>query len=173
MPNFAVGGKKKKLAMGGKVHEVRMQRDLFGHLLAVSLEKKIDLAKILTYPLTPMPMPWCHVDGAICKTNKSTLMKALVKEVDDNSTPENVDAIIFDGFFILHLIQDLPASSGSIARKVLQMLTNNKAQRIDVILVRYYHPSIKDCEHVLRGAIRSVMQPQDRNKYDQLIFPGS
>ncbi|CAH0563075.1 unnamed protein product [Brassicogethes aeneus] len=150
--NFASGGKKKKVAMGAKVQEVRMQRDLFGRLLALSLKKKIDLAKVLTYPLTPMPMSLCHVDGTICKTDKSTLMKTLTNEVDDNSEPQYVDVIIFDGFFMLHLIKDLPTTFGNVARKVLQILTKNNARRIDVVFDRYFNPSIKDCERELRGA---------------------
>lgn len=52
MFTFADTIKKKKITMAGKVQEVRMQRDLFGYLLGLSLEQKIDLEKVLSYPPT-------------------------------------------------------------------------------------------------------------------------
>lgn len=73
--------KKKKTKVGDKVQEMRMQRDLFGRILGISIDYKIDVAKILSYPITPMPLSMCYIDGAICNTQKSTLMKSLEKDV--------------------------------------------------------------------------------------------
>ena len=42
-----------------------MQRDLFGRLLGISLNEKIDIKKVLTFPLTPVPLSLCHIDGTI------------------------------------------------------------------------------------------------------------
>lgn len=56
MFTFADTIKKKKITVAGKVQEVRMQQDLFVHLLGFSLEQKIDLEKVLSYPLTPVPL---------------------------------------------------------------------------------------------------------------------
>ena len=47
------------------MQEVRIQRDLFGRMLGISINHKIDIARILSYPITPVPL--CHFDGAICK----------------------------------------------------------------------------------------------------------
>lgn len=44
--NFASIIKKRKIGIGGILAEVKLQKDLFGRLLAISLEKKIDLAKV-------------------------------------------------------------------------------------------------------------------------------
>ena len=60
--------KKNQTKIGGKVQEVRIQRDLFGRMLGISINYKIDIidiARILSYPITPVPL--CHFDGAICK----------------------------------------------------------------------------------------------------------
>lgn len=64
---------KKNIEIAGKVIEVKMQRDLFGKLLGIAMENSVDLDKVLSYPLTPVPLSFCHIDGGICKTNKSLL----------------------------------------------------------------------------------------------------
>ena len=44
--NFASCIKPKKVTIAGKTQEVKLQRDLFGRLLGISLDAKIDMAKI-------------------------------------------------------------------------------------------------------------------------------
>ncbi|XP_067618035.1 uncharacterized protein [Eurosta solidaginis] len=78
--NFSNTVQKKKMPVSGKVVEVRMERDLFGQLLSVSLQQTLDIDKVLTYPLTPVPFPLCHLDITICTTAKSALLKLLEKK---------------------------------------------------------------------------------------------
>lgn len=61
-----------------------MQRDLFRRLLGISLTHKVDIERVLTFPLTPVPRSMCHTDGSICKTDKSQLLKLIEKKIDDN-----------------------------------------------------------------------------------------
>ncbi|CAG9814704.1 unnamed protein product [Phaedon cochleariae] len=151
--NFASIATKKKVKVGNKVQEVRMQRDTFGRLLALAMnpDYEVDLAKALSYPLTPLPMSLCHFDGTICKTNKSSLMNLLEAEVESEGPPY-VDVVLLDGFFILHMMKDVPKLFGNIAKKIMQIITKYKGHRIDVLFDRYSHPSIKDYEHDLRQA---------------------
>lgn len=65
------------MKFGRKVHEITLQRDLFGHSLALSLDTTIDLEKVLCFPITPMPLSLCHIDchiGSLNKTDKSVLI---------------------------------------------------------------------------------------------------
>ena len=82
--NFTDILKKKKISLSGKVVELQMQRDLFGQLLSVSLQKELNIDKVLTYPLTPVPLSMCHIDGTICKT----LLKLL--EMQFQSEPPKI-----------------------------------------------------------------------------------
>lgn len=75
-----------------------MQRDLFGRLLAISVEQQIDLEKVLSYPLTPLLLALCHLDGKHCKTDKSALMKALERSIN-SEPPAYTDVVLIDGFF--------------------------------------------------------------------------
>jgi hypothetical protein len=113
--NFATAVPKQKISVSGKLIAVQMQRDLFGQLLSISLEQKLNIDKVLAYPLTPVPLALCHIDGMINKTDKSVLLKMLQKEIHSNP-PERCDVIIYDGFFIMHSIRDVPSSLGKYLR---------------------------------------------------------
>ena len=141
--------KKKKIKIGGKIQEVKIQKDLFGRMLGISLDYKIDFAKILSYPITSVPLSMCHLDGTICKTDKSALLKGLEKEVE-HEEPPRIDVVLIDGFFLLHTMKNVPKQFGNISKKMLQMVTHLRASRIDVIFDQYFTPSIKDYEHSQR-----------------------
>ncbi|KYN03439.1 hypothetical protein ALC62_05715 [Cyphomyrmex costatus] len=149
---------KKKVTVARKETELRMQRDLFGQLLHISLKKELDLHKVLAYPLTPVPLSLCHLDGSICKTQKSALMTLLEKYVNSkplHTDPQYTNVMIFDGYFILNLLKDVPLTFGNISKKVLQMICASRATVIVIAFDRYIFPSIKDTEHKLRGMVQA------------------
>ncbi|KAG8177889.1 hypothetical protein JTE90_001720 [Oedothorax gibbosus] len=148
--NFSIDyAKKRKTKLGGKVQEVRVQRDFFGRILGISIDNKVDMAKIFSYPITPVPLSLCHFDGAICKTQKSILMKCLETGVEHDQ-PSHIDIVVIDGFFVLHTMKNVPKTFGCISKKNLQMVTQLNAKRYDVIFDQYFSPSIKDYERFLR-----------------------
>ncbi|XP_018358131.1 PREDICTED: uncharacterized protein LOC108757918 isoform X2 [Trachymyrmex cornetzi] len=146
--------KKKTMKIGQKVHEVKLQRDLFGRLLALSLDTKVDVEKVLCFPITPVPLSLCHIDGSINKTVKSVLVQELEKKLEEvEQPPHQLDFVIVDGFFFLHTFKQMPRSFGDLSKKILQCLVNNSASRVAIVFDRYFTPSIKDCEHTLRGNV--------------------
>lgn len=153
--NFVKSNERKKMVVNNKVQEVRLQRDLFGRMLAISKDQNANIEKILTYPLTPVSMALCNLDGTICKTEKSALTKCLKVESSRSLIP---DIIIIDGFYILHCMKDVPKTFGSISKKLLKTITNNRASEIHLIFDRYFQPSIKGYERSLRRSSSS-----DRN----------
>ena len=147
--NFAEAPKKKKLTLGNKVVELRMQRDLFGR---ISLTHKVDIEKVLLFPLTPLPTSMCHPDGSICKTDKSQLTKLMEKKLETTADeyPSSFDISIVDGFFILHTMKDVPQIFDAISKKFLSSISQMKSDRIDVIFDQYFSTSIKDFERSRR-----------------------
>ncbi|GFY38989.1 hypothetical protein TNIN_122071 [Trichonephila inaurata madagascariensis] len=87
--------KKRKVKVGGKIQEIKIQRDLFGRMLGISMDYNVDISKILSYPMISVPLSMCHLDGTICKTNKSALMKCLEEEVQ-HEQPHHIDVLIID-----------------------------------------------------------------------------
>lgn len=69
--------------------------NLMGRILILALEHKIDMLKILFYPLTAVPLSLCHIDGSMNKTDKSTLLKLLENRIQSIGP----DCTIIDGFF--------------------------------------------------------------------------
>lgn len=119
----------------------------------MSLDNKLDIEKILSYPLTPVPLSLCHIDGKMCNTSKSVLLNILEKKCV-SEPPTRCEVKIFDGFFILHLIKDLPVKFGKIAQKIINFFLSSQAMHVIITFDMYRTPSIKDLEHTSRGESR-------------------
>lgn len=50
----------------------RMERDIFGRLLGISLQRKVDVEKYLKYLLSQFPKALTYPTGEMFETNKST-----------------------------------------------------------------------------------------------------
>ncbi len=85
-----IGGKDQK------IREIRYTRDIFGRLLYLAITQKLDLAEVLSFPLTDVPFSLCHISGAMNKTDKSALLKKLEAKVSDNEDPSQIDAYIVE-----------------------------------------------------------------------------
>ena len=69
---------RKNLKKDGKVVSACLIRDLFGNILNISLERKIDMEEVLSYPLTSIPLSLSHVDAKKRhKTPKSAILNHL------------------------------------------------------------------------------------------------
>ena len=64
------GGRRKLTSKDGKLLSACVVRDVFGILLSLSLEKKIDMEEVFQFPLTPYPLSMCHIDVTMQKTPK-------------------------------------------------------------------------------------------------------
>ena len=155
---YKVGGKDKQLVA------VRMERDLFGSILFLALQRKIDMGEVLKYPLTPVPLSLCDIDGSMLSTCKAALLKELEKRVK-TVAPNSIDSIIVDGMFFLHLLADLPSTFGLVAKFIFQRICSMKADRIDMVFDKTITPSIKDCERDKR------CEEVDRNAMYEITGP--
>lgn len=138
--------KKKVKRKDGKFEEVKVQRDLFGRLLGISLEEKLDIEAVLEYPLTPMPLSFCHLDVSINKTDKSKLIVPILRrDLEQKQIPVELDAVIIDGFFYLYMLKDLPSTFDGLSHNLFV-----KLQNITIVFDTYPTPSIKNNEHEIR-----------------------
>lgn len=53
-----------------KAKEIKATVDSFGRLLYLSVTKILDMLKVLSYPLNPLPLSLAHDDGYPKKTDK-------------------------------------------------------------------------------------------------------
>lgn len=56
-------------------------------MLGISMDHNIYVMKILSYPITPVSLCLCHLDGTICIMNKSVLTKCLETDINHESPP--------------------------------------------------------------------------------------
>lgn len=138
---------------GTKKALLKMERDIFGRLLAIALEKKVDMEYCLTFPLAPAPPALFDCSGEMYKTDKSALAKILKSHIDVSSPPTQVNVEIIDGFYYLHLLGSrMPQSFEKISETILIKLCFSKADEIHLVFDRHITPSIKDCERRDREA---------------------
>ncbi|GFW35628.1 uncharacterized protein TNCV_4434791 [Trichonephila clavipes] len=71
---------------------------------------------------------------------------------DDGFTP-----MWTDGFFMLHIMKEVPQTYDGISKKFLKMISQFKSPRIDIVFDQYLTPSIKDCERLRRNETTSTV----------------
>lgn len=128
-----------------------MERDLFGSLLLLSVKRSVDIEKVLAYPLTPIPLSLCHIEGDIRKTEKLALIKALKNEAKQEPI-EHPDVVVHDGFLLLSSMKDVPLTMANIAKKFLQMVTNTEASIVVLVFHKIASVSIHEHEMDLRDS---------------------
>ena len=106
MYTFATESGKKKVKRDGKVVSACLIRDLLGSILNTSLERKIGMGEVLSYPLTSIPLSLSHVDGSIHKTSKSETLNHLESKVI-SAEPKRMDVTIVGAIFFLYLHPNL------------------------------------------------------------------
>lgn len=82
------------MSVSEKIVEVKMQRDLFGRLIYIAFQKLLDIDKVLSYFLSPIPLSMCHMDGSIDKTNKSAIFKLFEQQITSEA-PERYSIKVY------------------------------------------------------------------------------
>ena len=131
-----------------------MVRGLFGSVLFLSLQRKVDMAEVFYYPLTPVPLSLCYTDGTILKSPKAKLLTELESRVKSEA-PTKIDAAVVDGMFFLHLLVDPPKTFKQIAIYLLRKMFNSfNCKNIHLVFDKVVSPSIKDLERNTRSSTR-------------------
>ena len=153
------GAKGRNKSVERKIPELKCTRDLMGRLVVLAMKKDLDLEHVMSYLLTTVPLSLCSTDGMMAKTDKSVLLKVLENKLEQQKSPQVVDACIIDGNFFLHTLPAtmLPATFGGVARSYLLQAVSLSPKRVDIAVDDYPTPSVKDCERARRGIDDSQM----------------
>ena len=77
----------------------------------------------------------------------------LQRQVEEPTEPSSINALLIDGFFLLHLLKQVPQTFGQLSLKILHFITTmSRSPKGKIFLIFDVHrtPSIKDNEHLLR-----------------------
>ena len=95
-----------------KVKNVLCTRDIWGCLVYLAAVQNLELEHVMSYPMTMAPTSLAHIDGAMNRTDKSSLMRKLEKshksEILDK---QNVNVCLIDFIYFLRMLPpQLPAT---------------------------------------------------------------
>ena len=150
----------------GKIIGATMIRDLFGSILYLSMQQKIDITQVLKYPLTPVLLCLSQVNGAINSTPKSNLLNYIDSQFV--TVPPSIDGTIIDAAFFLRLQINPPDTfrgiAGSILNHIMRYIENVFSFVADIWLT----PSFRDAEHIDRDAALITYKIRGTPKKNQL-----
>ena len=101
--NFSSEAVKKSIKSGDKFKEIRMQRDLFGRMLGLSMDHNVAIVEVFERN---------HQPGIF---------------------PKIYGVVIVDGFYLLHTLLHLPSTFGNISKQIMQISMATKTKRVDII----------------------------------------
>ena len=153
-----------------KTEAVAMVGDLFGSVLFLSSQRKLNMAEVFCYPLKAVPLSLCHTDGTILSAPKSKLLTELESRVKSEASTK-IDAAVVDGMFFLHLLMDPPKNFKQIAIYLLRKMFNSfNCKNIYLVFDKVVSPSIKDLERNKRSSTRQdLFTITDQLRHGQVI----
>lgn len=156
LKNFATENIRGMAKRPSKLCETRHERDMMGYILHLAIEKKMDVRRILSFPLTSAPPSIALHDGtAIYNEDKGEFANLL----SPTSITEQVVPVFFidiiDGFYFLSLRQNAPVKFGLYAEYILHQLCLSEAAEIFLIFAQY------DC-----SSIRNIQAAKIKDLYD-------
>ncbi|KAH3840461.1 hypothetical protein DPMN_113910 [Dreissena polymorpha] len=126
----------------------------------------LDLDELMRYPLKPVPHSLGTPDGFLCKTNKATLMNAILQDVAPSSSPNNATLFIQDGNALFHELTNLAPTFGGICLQLLDIMVSKK----DFVFSTdsYFPNSINGQEIMRRSCCRkfNIDGPETRRPVD-------
>ena len=101
------------------------------------------MAEVFCYPLTPVPLSLCHIDGTMLKSPHALYQLLLLILMLQ----------LLMGCFFLHLLVDPPKTIGQTAIVILnKVLGSFNCRNIHLVFDKVISPSIKDIERNARSA---------------------
>ncbi|KAK3728506.1 hypothetical protein QZH41_002367 [Actinostola sp. cb2023] len=134
-----------------KTKKITAERNVFGQLVMLALDYDLDMKRVLSYPLGPVPwaLAIAKSDGMPVKTEKAKLLHILEgKNQVQRPTTGDIFYVI-DGNALLQAMVAIPSTFGDLADSVFEQLP--KVHRVDFVTDSYHPLSIKEVERSRRG----------------------
>lgn len=130
---------------------------MFRRIVTSARFQNIDLANVLTYELTPVPVSIFNDDATIRKTTKADLAKKLESYSSESlSSTINVNSVFIDGMVVVQELNEKTFSTFNelasiFLKNILSIGRKNKASRITVVFDNYDSKTVKSIERRRRG----------------------
>jgi len=141
--------------------EVVLKADnrLFGKMILISENRKLDMRDVLSYPLGPKPWSLANGDGTLKKTDKARLGNHIEKEAAKVDPPSDRTATIIDGMGLVQKMNGDNHTFAEMSQRILNYVLNEGkgSSRIDVVFDTYKDSSIKNAERMNRGSAEGIV----------------
>ena len=149
----------------GKQVSLQADRNLFQRLLIIANVRKLDIEKMVTYNLGPLPLSLAHQDGSMSKTNKASLLHYIESQVQPSPLTEIPPGStwIVDAMAMLQELRQssIPPTFGQLADQVLKQVVDLarsvRGDTIHFVVDTYRNMSIKNAERGRRGSSGSLV----------------
>ena len=95
------GGIKKKVIGSNKEVVLKADRRLFGTMVLIAANRKLDMRSVFSHPLGSLPWSMSNIDGSLKKTNKAILAKHLECMVDPEDAVPSPYAVFIDAMALI------------------------------------------------------------------------
>ena len=169
-----------------KVKAIDADRELFGRLVVISKDRKVDLKKFFEYELSDVPLALANDDGSLSKTNKAQTLRDLESYapsiesfdsfVDDPERDLQETAVFIDYMAVVQILSVKGGirTFGQLVSEVIKFIKRGflEGNCVHVISDRYdYEESIEAGERKRRGA--NMNAPEIKVKARDQVFPSS
>ena len=154
-----------------KLVEVRAERNIFAHLIMLSLKNDIDLEMTMPFQLGPVPWTLATKDGCPVKTDKAKLLHNLEAHIDPSEEPPLEDSVYAcDGNAFLQALTAIPETFEDVAERVFALLS--KTKQVDFVTECYHENSVKSFERCRRSVAFTVLLsgPKTKTPRDWKLF---
>ena len=133
-------------------------------------DSQISLDELMSYSLTPVPPSLGTADGFFNKTNKATLLHAILDDVPEHIAYPDDALFIQDGNAHFHSLIDIPPTFGELSLRILNSMVSKK--QFIFSTDSYHNSSIKSQERLRRGCSQRhiVSGPATRKPADFKLF---
>ena len=113
----------------------KQKLNLFGHIIVVAQTRKLEMKKVLSYPLGPIPWALANADGSLRKTDTAKFMNDIAQNVPVVEVFTEKSACIVDGMSIVQKLDGNQKTFGDIGKTVLKIVIceGDKCDRVDVV----------------------------------------
>ena len=102
LKTFSDTQRSQKLRTPNKEVVLKADNKLFGHMVLVAGNRKLDMRLVVQHPLGPLPWALANCDGTMKKTNKATLARNLEKRASAADNIPKPSACVIDGMCLIH-----------------------------------------------------------------------
>lgn len=170
LKTFSDACKKVKLNNSVQKGSLEHTTDLLARIIVMGQSTSLDMKSVMTFSLNAFPPAIANIDGSLVKTNKSTLVHAILDMVDKNTAFNDLpcnNTLILDGMAILQQMQNIPNTFGELAIDVINYIinlsTSYRCKNVHFVTDNYPSISIKNSERERRsdgsGSVINIRSP--------------